>query len=868
MLQQFGTVGGLKVSFQAGALIISALCLLSLASSTYGQSAPGFQAPQRGKSEDKTPASIKAARGQAPLRNLYDHLKVDPATTKRLPPLDEREKKRKLTGKALQIGAVRSLPDSIEPTSDGAVYQTDEGEVRVMAVVSEGALYTRVQFTQMSLPVGARVFVYSMQDPDEFYGPYEGHGASADGTFWTPPMKGDGVVIEYFVPKGAAAVKGGPFRVSKIAHVYLDPLTLKAGSCHNEVSAPWTETAKSVGRLDFVRGGGVGLCTGTLLADQAMDQIPYLLTANHCFSTQTEAQSLRVYWNYNGPSDILPSCPANCTDGANLLVTGTNSDFTFVRLTGTVPGGLFFSGWDAAAFSSTAASAGIHHPDGTHKRISFGNARQPTSQAECDDVIFGLQCLAVDWTSGVTEAGSSGSGIWKGQPSDPGGAKLIGTLSGGLPPDCTGSQPNQDFYGRFSVTYANISSFLSSSNCVTSVTPTNQNFSSAGGSGSLTVTAPAGCNWTAVSSSSFITITSSTSGTGNGTITFSVAPNSCEPRSGSIVVGAHTLNVTQTTKPINFGQTINADLSASDCHLFDGSFYDTYTFFGTADQQISILMTSSAFNAYLYLYRPNGSKLLENDDGGGGTNALISATLPTAGTYTILANSLSAGETGSYSLTLGEAAKRTLSVTSTNPNNGVSITVSPVDTVGLANGVTPFMRSYYLNNPTTVTLTAPATVGGNTFQKWLRDGLDGPSTTTTMVTMDVDHTMTAVYAPVIFAEEGTNNAAALDSFTFVRGPFTILTSHNFSADGHRRIILFTSDLGLTQSDLSNPATLVVEVGSQNLLVENVGTLSRVPGLPASYIVIRLPDGLPTGPLEMRVRLRGATSDARTLNISP
>jgi hypothetical protein len=77
-------------------------------------------------------------------------------------------------------------------------------------------------------------------------------------------MQGDGVVIEYFVPKTAAGFSGTAFKVSKVAHVYLDPLTLKVGGCHNEVTAPWTETAKSVGRLDFVSGGGVASCTGTV----------------------------------------------------------------------------------------------------------------------------------------------------------------------------------------------------------------------------------------------------------------------------------------------------------------------------------------------------------------------------------------------------------------------------------------------------------------------------------------------------------------------------------------------------------------------------------------------------------------------------
>ncbi len=137
--------------------------------------------------------------------------------------------------------------------------------------------------------------------------------------------------------------------------------------------------------------------------------------------------------------------------------------------------------------------------------------------------------------------------------------------------------------------------------------------------------------------------------------------------------------------------------------------------------------------------------------------------------------------------------------------------------------------------------------------------------------MGANTTFTAVYLtkPVIFVEDGTNNVAALDSVLFTRGPFRVLNPNNlFSADHRTRIIFFTSDLGLTQSDLSDPAVLVVTVPGYTLPVENVGALTGVPGLSCSYVIVRLPDGLPTGALEFRVRLRQVTSDARTLNISP
>ncbi len=112
--------------------------------------------------------------------------------------------------------------------------------------------------------------------------------------------------------------------------------------------------------------------------------------------------------------------------------------------------------------------------------------------------------------------------------------------------------------------------------------------------------------------------------------------------------------------PIAVGQTLNGNLQSGDCLFTDNSYYDAYTFSGTAGQQIAISMNSSQFNAYLLLYQgnyPGGAFLVGDDNGGGGTNARIPAgsgffTVPATGTYTILANSFAAGQTGAYSLSL------------------------------------------------------------------------------------------------------------------------------------------------------------------------------------------------------------------------
>jgi len=120
--------------------------------------------------------------------------------------------------------------------------------------------------------------------------------------------------------------------------------------------------------------------------------------------------------------------------------------------------------------------------------------------------------------------------------------------------------------------------------------------------------------------------------------------------------------------------------------------------------------------------------------------------------------------------------------------------------------------------------------------------------------------------PIIFIEQGsTNRAVTLDSVTLVRGPLPLNTEQNFSADRRTRVIFLTSSLGLNQPD---PSVLTVQAAGFNLTVEGVGSIKGVTGLDGSYIVVRLPEGLPTGDLPMAITLRGMTSNTAILSISP
>lgn len=88
----------------------------------------------------------------------------------------------------------------------------------------------------------------------------------------------------------------------------------------------------------------------------------------------------------------------------------------------------------------------------------------------------------------------------------------------------------------------------------------------------------------------------------------------------------------------------------------DNSFFDLYSFEGKAGQQITIEMKSQEIDPYLILLGPNEREIAQDDNGAGNKNARITVRLPADGTYTLLANSNEARQSGAYTLELKASA--------------------------------------------------------------------------------------------------------------------------------------------------------------------------------------------------------------------
>lgn len=86
--------------------------------------------------------------------------------------------------------------------------------------------------------------------------------------------------------------------------------------------------------------------------------------------------------------------------------------------------------------------------------------------------------------------------------------------------------------------------------CSFTIAPASMSFASEGGSGTVTVTAPATCAWNATADPSWMTITAGSSGSGPGTVAYSVAANSAtESRTGTLIIGGQNHAVAQQGRP-------------------------------------------------------------------------------------------------------------------------------------------------------------------------------------------------------------------------------------------------------------------------------------------------------------------------------
>jgi hypothetical protein len=251
----------------------------------------------------------------------------------------------------------------------------------------------------------------------------------------------------------------------------------QSGACEVDVACMSTtlkqqaaSAVNAVARMVFTDHGQTGLCSGTLVNDSITSATPYFFTANHCLDNgdadvgaskaqpAAVAATINTYWFFQ--TSVCGQDTANNVNftlvagGAKLLGRGVDFDWTLVRLNNAPPAGATFAAWNASPLSEAGmAATGIHHPEGDLKKISQGTTQ---GFQTFDD---GSSFIMMQWIQGVTEPGSSGSGLFTYNPNQ-NYYELRGGLYGGDSACGARSQGATDIYSRMDVALPMLRQYL------------------------------------------------------------------------------------------------------------------------------------------------------------------------------------------------------------------------------------------------------------------------------------------------------------------------------------------------------------------------------------------------------------------------
>ncbi len=354
---------------------------------------------------------------------------------------------------------------------------------------SEGAKAAALYFDKFDIPSGASVYFYT-SDRKIVDGPYY-HSDNPDGeAYMIGNIIGEDITIEYDAPMSksndgiVSYNKTAPIiNIGEFGYVYRDEGGFESGtratgfgssqSCEVNVNcsvgADWRIQQRGVARIYVVDGSSAGYCTGTLINNTSNDGTPYFLTANHCGPSAStfSFNQWKFRFNYEASGCTNPSSESaiNYRDftGCTKVAEGSNnggSDFYLLKLKNfttqnAIEINAIYNGWDRSTSAKSGGGAGIHHPSGDIKKISFFSSTPTTASYGGGDMTCASNAhWKINWVNsgsktGVTEGGSSGSPIFN---SD---GRVFGTLSGGASSCSASSYARYDLYGKFSFHWEN-----------------------------------------------------------------------------------------------------------------------------------------------------------------------------------------------------------------------------------------------------------------------------------------------------------------------------------------------------------------------------------------------------------------------------
>jgi hypothetical protein len=396
---------------------------------------------------------------------------------------------RRMQEKRVVIGIVRK-PDAsftLPSARDLAWIAVPGGFAAQASVQSPAAGAMRMSIDLAGAPETLQMVFVGSADTGRPVGPVRA-GAIQDRSvpWWSPLTDGDTQTVEFFIP-GALDPRVMSLRIAGVSHVFTTIASRfqktvqdigTSGSCNVDIRCSslvsqqaFLDVRNSVAQMLFtdIFQNFTGLCTGQLLNDtDAATQIPWFYSANHCFENDnlpdktasqmsTVANTLNTFWFFEAASCNSRAIPpySQLVGGATYVFNNPGADSLFLRLNDTPPLGAFFAGWDANAVPPGSQVVVIHHPNGDLKKVSQGSvlrysAPQPPIPGGASSTFSEVQ-----YNSGTTEPGSSGSGLFTFDGSQ---YRLRGALYGGGA-SCN-AIADSDWYSQFDKVFPRLALYL------------------------------------------------------------------------------------------------------------------------------------------------------------------------------------------------------------------------------------------------------------------------------------------------------------------------------------------------------------------------------------------------------------------------
>lgn len=385
--------------------------------------------------------------------------------------------------KPTQIGYPREIPAELRTLPLTALTwttQSDGSRTTQVQVVTAEAAGLRIAY-RIQGPASGLELRFAGSGRDQVF---RSDALSSAETGWSPVLEGNTATVELRLLPNADPTQ---FNVTLegLSHLVVVGADLRkdarditsAGSCNIDIACVTTPSAallyiaKATAKMVVTDGGNTFLCTGTLL--NSTSGADYFFSASQCVNNQAAASTLNTYWFFDAIACNSVSTPPfqMVAGGATLLVNDPTMDVALLQMRQPPPDGAVRAAWNATVVPAGTTAVSVHHPQGDLKKFSQGNALgyvqgpvafdgQPRPQALKDSYI------SVRWSSGTTEAGSTGAGLFTFNQG--GFYELRGGLEGGVA-SC-GNPSGLDRFSRMDLLFTKLAPFLQPSAVIPATT--------------------------------------------------------------------------------------------------------------------------------------------------------------------------------------------------------------------------------------------------------------------------------------------------------------------------------------------------------------------------------------------------------------